>query len=263
MSNNSGIDREDDVAIEKAAANLPVTSQDDVLEVTKERPYGELNFIGTYVAVCLGSLACYGGFVMPATSLALINEDIGASANVVWVILAWTLCLAVGYTLVGRLSDIFGRRWFFIGASVLATVGCIIGATAKSIYPLIGGNALIGLATSAQLSFNYIITELVPIRDRFYVLALIFLFAIPFSSFGPVIARLFIVHTTAGWRWCYYVNIIFKLYMPLNRPLVPMHLFRDRDFTVLTIISAVGGMLYYSLNGKPSQARSNTAATIA
>ena len=210
MSNNSGIHREDDVAIEKAAANLPVTSQDDVLEVTKERPYGELNFIGTYVAVCLGALACYGGFVMPATSLALINEDIGPSANVVWVILAWTLCLAVGYTLVGRLSDIFGRRWFFIGASVLATVGCIIGATAKSIYPLIGGNALIGLATSAQLSFNYIITELVPIRDRFYVLALIFLFAIPFSSFGPVIARLFIVHTTAGWRWCYYVNIIFS-----------------------------------------------------
>jgi hypothetical protein len=37
--------------------------------------------------------------------------------------------------------------------------------------------------------------------------------------------------------------------MPLNRPLVPMHLFKNLDFVVLTIISAVGGMLYYSLNG--------------
>ena len=37
--------------------------------------------------------------------------------------------------------------------------------------------------------------------------------------------------------------------MPLNRPLVPMHLFRNPDFVVLTIVSGVGGMLYYSLNG--------------
>lgn len=36
--------------------------------------------------------------------------------------------------------------------------------------------------------------------------------------------------------------------MPLNRPLVPMHLFRSRDYCVLTVVSAVGGMLYYSLN---------------
>lgn len=49
----------------------------DKLEVTKQRPYKEINFIGTYVAVCLGALACYGGFVMPATSLALIEQDIG------------------------------------------------------------------------------------------------------------------------------------------------------------------------------------------
>jgi hypothetical protein len=29
-----------------------------------------------------------------------------------------------------------------------------------------------------------------------------------------------------------------------------MHLFKNKDFTILTIVSAVGGMLYYSLNGK-------------
>lgn len=90
----------------------------------------------------------------------------------------------------------------------MATVGCIIGATAQHINQLIAGNALIGLATAAQLSFNYIITELVPIKDRFYVISLIFLFALPFSAFGPVISRLLIVHTSAGWRWDYRMNII-------------------------------------------------------
>ena len=49
----------------------------DVVEITQGNPYFEPNFIGTYLAVCLGALSSYGGFVMPATSLALINADIG------------------------------------------------------------------------------------------------------------------------------------------------------------------------------------------
>ena len=205
--------QEPDLHSEKAMSEdnslNPTKSNVDKLIVTKERPYKEINFIGTYAAVCLGALACYGGFVMPATSLALIEAEIGGNtASGVWIVLAWTLCLAVGYTLVGRLSDIFGRRWFFIGASLMATMGCIIGATASHINQLIAGSAFIGLATAAQLSFNYIITELVPMKDRFYVLAGVFLVAIPFSAFGPVISRLLIVHATAGWRWDYYMNII-------------------------------------------------------
>ena len=54
-----------------------VHDEADVLHVTQGRPYGEINFIGTYCAVGLGALAAYGGFVMPATSLLLINADIG------------------------------------------------------------------------------------------------------------------------------------------------------------------------------------------
>ena len=219
-------------AVSEKANNDPnvqgVHDKADVLRVTHDRPYGEMNFVGTYVAVCLGAQACYGSFVMPATSLALIEADIGTrpawlsstdvhhltlypggtASSGVWIVLSWTLCLSVGYVLVGRLSDIFGRRWFFIGASLLATTGCVIGATATHTNQLIAGNAFIGLATAAQLSFNYIITELVPMKDRFYVLSLIFLIALPFSAFGPVISRLLIVHTERGWRWDFYMNII-------------------------------------------------------
>lgn len=57
----------------------PVPSRIDVLEVTQASPYREPNFIGTYLAICLGALSAYGGFVMPATSLALIDADIGMS----------------------------------------------------------------------------------------------------------------------------------------------------------------------------------------
>lgn len=53
------------------------TEPTDVLRVTLERPYRQINFWGTYVAAGTGALAAYGGFVMPATSLSLINADLG------------------------------------------------------------------------------------------------------------------------------------------------------------------------------------------
>lgn len=40
-----------------------------------------------------------------------------------------------------------------------------------------------------------------------------------------------------------------EVFVPLRRPIVPMHLFRNYNFVLVTIISAVGGMIYYSMNG--------------
>lgn len=50
---------------------------EDVVEITHGTPYRDINFLGTYLACALGAVASYGGYVMPATSLALINADIG------------------------------------------------------------------------------------------------------------------------------------------------------------------------------------------
>lgn len=122
--------------------------------------------------------------------------------------LSWTLCVAIGYTLVGRLSDIFGRRWFFIGCSTLATIGCIIAATAKDINTLIGANVFIGFAAAGQLSLNYVLGELVPVRHRFITSGIVFALTCPIAGMGPYFSRLFIVNTSAGWRWDYYLSII-------------------------------------------------------
>jgi len=75
-------------SIEKTGVVSPVKTEHiehvetiDVLHVTQRSPYRDPKFIGTYLAVCLGALSSYGSFVMPATSLLLINADIGKYRN--------------------------------------------------------------------------------------------------------------------------------------------------------------------------------------
>lgn len=116
----------------------------------------------------------------------------------------------MGYTLVGRLSDVFGRRWFFIGGNFLGLISAIMGATAKNMNTLIGSSCLAGLAAAVQLSFPIIVGELVPNKHRAVANGFILVTAVPFSVFGPVIARSFVLHTAQQWRWSYYLNIIFS-----------------------------------------------------
>ncbi|KAF2644786.1 fungal trichothecene efflux pump [Massarina eburnea CBS 473.64] len=177
----------------------------------EEMPKGyflSAQFIGTVIAVCCGSICAYLGWVLPANTLLLINEDIGPSTNLNWVATIWTIGSAIGFLLVGRLSDIFGRKWMVMGTSVLGLVGCIVGGTAKNIDTLVGANLLNGIAAAGQLSFGIVLGELVPNKQRGPIVALVFFSSMPFAVFGPIIARTFILKTAAGWRWSYYLGII-------------------------------------------------------
>jgi hypothetical protein len=110
-------------------------------------------FIGSMLSIGLSFGCGVGGFAFVAPILGVINADLGPDPNLVWVALAYTLTSAVFLMITGRLTDLFGRRWFMIGGNVLGLIGCIVCATAKNINALIAGETLIGLGASAQLCF--------------------------------------------------------------------------------------------------------------
>lgn len=91
---------------------------------------------------------------------------------------------------------------------MLGLIGAIICATAKSIPTVIGGSVFIGLAASVQLTFTFVIAELVPNKLRPVVNSGIFITTLPFGAFGALIAQLLIANTVQGWRWNYYLSII-------------------------------------------------------
>lgn len=114
------------------------------------------NFIGTLLAIGFSFAAGIGGYGLIAPVLSEINAEIGPSPNIYWIPLVNLCGGCVFFLLVGRLSDIFGRRWFFIGGSVLSLIGTIMGSQAKNVNTLIGAEVFIGIASSCQLSFFWV-----------------------------------------------------------------------------------------------------------
>lgn len=66
----------------------------------------------------------------------------------------------------GRLSDIFGRRYFMLTGAALGMVGCIVGATGKSIGQMIGSGIIFGLASGFQETSYAAIQEILPNKHR-------------------------------------------------------------------------------------------------
>ncbi|PCG92126.1 Major facilitator superfamily domain, general substrate transporter [Penicillium occitanis (nom. inval.)] len=170
--------------------------------------YRSKNFLGSLIAVCLMAISLYLGYVLPVNSLAAINKELGPDPNYTLISTMFTLISGVAVLLVGRFGDIFGRRYFLIGGQSLGLIGAIVCATAKNVPTVIGGSALCGLAAAVQLTFTFVIAEVVPNKLRPAVNAGIFLTTFPFAAFGGLFAKLFIANTEKSWRWSYYLNII-------------------------------------------------------
>jgi len=68
-------------------------------------------------------------------------------------------------------------------------VGGIIGSTAKNIQTLIVAGAFMGIGGAVQLTFTFVVCELVPNKHRAYIDSALFFFIIPFAALGPIIGE--------------------------------------------------------------------------
>jgi hypothetical protein len=69
-------------------------------------------------------------------------------------------------TIGGRLSDIFGRRYFFLAGACLLIVGSIVSATGQSINQMIAGGAIFGAGSGfLEMSFGAVQVEALPPRS--------------------------------------------------------------------------------------------------
>lgn len=102
----------------------------------------------------------------PAVSISYINAELGPSPNYAWINITWSLGAAILVSVGGRLSDIFGRRYFMLCGAIISFIGTIVGATGQSIPQMIASGVLFGIGSGFQEMGFACIMEFIPNRYR-------------------------------------------------------------------------------------------------
>ena len=175
------------------------------------------------------------------TAMPRIIADLGGFDRYTWVTTAYLVASTITVPIVGRLSDIFGRKWFYIVGLVIFMIGSFSSGAAESMTQLIAFRALQGMGGGVLMSLVFVIVgDLYAPADRGKiqgVIAAVFGMA---SVIGPTLGGF--ITDTLSWNWIFYVNL------PIGIPLiVAMALFfprvepdsMDRSIDVLGIITLI------------------------
>jgi EmrB/QacA subfamily drug resistance transporter len=164
-----------------------------------------------------------------ATAIRTIGDDLHGLSVQAWVTTAYLITSTVSTPLYGKLSDLYGRKPFFLLAISLFVIGSAACAFSTSMYMLAAFRAFQGLGAGGLFSLALaIIGDIVSPRDRAkyqgYFLA-VFGTA---SVLGPVIGGFFAgaksIFGVTGWRWVFLVNVpigivaLYVVWRTLNLP---------------------------------------------
>ena len=123
----------------------------------------------TLPMVCVGLamfLAALAQTVV-ATIVPLIVADLGGFDRYTWPSSSYLVAATVAYPIVGRLSDIYGRRTFLIAGIAIFIAGSALVGFSGSMNQVIGFRALQGLGGGAVMTCCYVsIADLFPPEDR-------------------------------------------------------------------------------------------------
>lgn len=147
--------------------------------------------------------------LMPSTIVSYINADLGPDPNFTWINVSWNLAASVMVTVGGRLSDIFGRRYFLIAGACIALIGAVVGATGQSVNQMIASGVLFGTGGGLQEMCFAAIQEVVPMRYRVLAIGCFEITAL-LAFVSPIIAYTMIDRTVIGWRTVYWFLFAFE-----------------------------------------------------
>ncbi len=153
----------------------------------------------------LGMLLAALDQTVVGTAMPRVIADLGGQ-NLIWVYTAYLLASTVGVPIYGKLSDIYGRRIFFMGGMILFLLGSALSGTSQNMTQLIIYRGIQGLGAGAIMPIaQAIIGDIFPPSERGKWQGLfIAVFGLA-TILGPLLGGAITDHW--GWRWVFYVNM--------------------------------------------------------
>lgn len=136
-----------------------------------------------------------------------IASDLGGLSLYPWIFSAYTITTAAFGPVVGKLSDLIGRRSFYVIGTALFVVGALVGALATNMPELIAARAMAGAGGGALAALTGLtVADLYPPRQRARWLAVtVGVYGVG-SLIGPSIGG--VVTDFWSWRWIFAGSVV-------------------------------------------------------
>ncbi|MFA1545063.1 DHA2 family efflux MFS transporter permease subunit [Actinomadura chokoriensis] len=171
------------------------------------------------------------GFFMTLLDLTIVNiaipsmtDKLDASLDqVLWVVNAYVLVLAVLLITAGRLGDLWGKKNLFIAGVAVFTLSSLVCGIAQDPAQLIAARGVQGLGAALLMPQTMsIIIQVFPPERRGAALGVWGAVAGVSTIAGPTVGGLLV--TSLDWRWIFFVNLpIGILVLALAVPILPGH----------------------------------------
>ena len=190
------------------AEGSPAAPQDDVAEPNLTHRQIVVILIGLMTGMFLAAL----DQTIVGTSIRTIADDLDGLSLQAWITTAYLITATIATPLYGKLSDIYGRKPFYLAAITIFVAGSIAATFAQSMYQLAAFRAIQGLGAGGLMSLALtILGDVVPARQRAkyqgYFLAVFGTSTVLGPVLGGFFAGLDSFAGIAGWRWVFLVNV--------------------------------------------------------
>ena len=161
-----------------------------------------LTMVGLLLAMFLAAL----DQTVVSTAMPRIIADLGGFDRYTWVTTAYLVASTVSVPIVGRLTDIYGRKIFFIAGIAIFLVGSVMAGMSGSMNQLIASRAVQGLGGGVIMANSFVaIADLFPPEERGKFqgfLGVVFGMA---SVIGPTLGGF--ITDNFSWNWIFLINV--------------------------------------------------------
>ncbi|WP_318835997.1 MDR family MFS transporter [Janibacter melonis] len=159
-----------------------------------------------FVGLMLGMLVASVSQTIVGPAMPRIVAELGGIDHYSWVATAAMLVSACTVPVVGKLSDIFGRRGFYLAGIIVFIVGSLICGFSQNFWMLVAGRAVQGLGMGTLMPLSQtIIGDIIPPRQRGKYQGLMGAVFGVTSVAGPLAGGVITDHL--GWRYLFFVAV--------------------------------------------------------
>ena len=161
-----------------------------------------LTMVGLLMALFLAAL----DQTIVSTAMPRIIADLGGFDRYTWVTTAYLVASTVAVPIVGRLTDIYGRKIFFIGGISVFILGSVLAGMSESMTQLIAFRAIQGLGGGVIMANSFVaIADLFPPEERGKFQGFLGVVFGMSSVIGPTLGGF--ITDNFSWSWIFLINV--------------------------------------------------------